>query len=203
MTLAELKATAGRILGVDYGESRTGLAISDASRFLSSGLGNVQGGGLEKTAERILGVAAEQRAVAIVLGLPVNMNGTSGEKVEKVLRKFIDLRYRIKPYTKRLMQEAHETGSPVMRPVFYDFPQDKMAWEVQDAYMYGGDVLVAPIFESGASERAVYLPEGANWVDAESGEIHAGGQTVTVCAPIDVIPVFVKEGADVLRMIKG
>ena len=86
MTLAELKATAGRILGVDYGESRTGLAISDASRFLSSGLGNVQGGGLEKTAERILGVAAEQRAVAIVLGLPVNMNGTEGPKAERVRR---------------------------------------------------------------------------------------------------------------------
>lgn len=84
MTLAELKATAGRILGVDYGESRTGLAISDASRFLSSGLGNVQGGGLEKTAERILGVAAEQRAVAIVLGLPVNMNGTEGPKAARI-----------------------------------------------------------------------------------------------------------------------
>ena len=54
MTLAELKMTKGRVLGVDYGESRTGLAVSDLSRFLASGLGNVQGGGLEKTAERVL-----------------------------------------------------------------------------------------------------------------------------------------------------
>ena len=86
MTLLELKATKGRILGVDFGEARTGLAVSDLSRFLASGLGNVQGGGLEKTAERILAVAAEQSAVAIVLGLPVNMNGTEGPKAERVRR---------------------------------------------------------------------------------------------------------------------
>ena len=84
MTLLELKATKGRILGVDFGEARTGLAVSDLSRFLASGLGNVQGGGLEKTAERILGVATEQSAVAIVLGLPVNMNGTEGPKAERI-----------------------------------------------------------------------------------------------------------------------
>lgn len=84
MTLAELKMTKGRVLGVDYGESRTGLAVSDLSRFLASGLGNVQGGGLEKTAERILAVASEQGAVAIVLGLPVNMNGTEGPKAERI-----------------------------------------------------------------------------------------------------------------------
>ncbi len=84
MTLLELKATTGRILGVDFGEARTGLAVSDRSRFLASGLGNVQGGGLEKTAERVLAVAAEQGAVAIVLGLPVNMNGTEGPKAERI-----------------------------------------------------------------------------------------------------------------------
>ncbi|MBR3927483.1 MAG: glycoside hydrolase family 31 protein [Clostridia bacterium] len=126
-----------------------------------------------------------------------------GEKVEKVLKKFIGLRYRIKPYTARLMREAQENGSPVMRPLFYNFPKDKKAWDIADAYMYGGDVLVAPIFEAGATERSVYLPEGANWVDAEMGNVYAGGRTVTVCAPVDVIPVFVREGADVLQMIRG
>ena len=84
MTLAELKATTGKVLGVDYGEARTGLAISDASRFLASGIGNVQGGGLEKTAERILAVAADEGAVALVLGLPVNMNGTEGPKAVRI-----------------------------------------------------------------------------------------------------------------------
>ena len=84
MTLLELKETKGRIMGVDFGESRTGLAVSDPARFLASGLGNVQGGGLEKTAERVLAVAGEQGAVALVLGLPMNMNGTEGPKAARI-----------------------------------------------------------------------------------------------------------------------
>ena len=69
MSLEQVKATTGRVLGVDYGEARTGLAVSDATRFLASGIGNVQGGGLEKTAERVLEAAREQKAVAVVLGV--------------------------------------------------------------------------------------------------------------------------------------
>ncbi|MBE6629654.1 MAG: Holliday junction resolvase RuvX [Ruminococcaceae bacterium] len=84
MSLETVKATTGRVLGVDYGEARTGLAISDATRFLANGIGNVQGGGLEKTAARVLEAAAEQGAVAVVLGLPVNMNGTEGPKAARV-----------------------------------------------------------------------------------------------------------------------
>jgi len=83
MTLTELKNTKGRILGVDFGEARTGLAVSDTSRFLASGLGNVKGGGLSGSAERIVAAAKEQGAVAIVLGLPVNMNGTEGPRAER------------------------------------------------------------------------------------------------------------------------
>ena len=69
MTLAELKNTKGRILGVDFGEARTGLAVSDLSRFLASGLGNVKGGGLSGSAERIVAAAKEQGAVAVALWL--------------------------------------------------------------------------------------------------------------------------------------
>ena len=84
MSLEAVKATTGRVLGVDYGEARTGLAVSDATRFLANGIGNVQGGGLEKTAERVLAAAREQGAVAVVLGLPVNMNGTEGPKAARI-----------------------------------------------------------------------------------------------------------------------
>lgn len=83
MTVAELKTTKGRILGVDFGEARTGLAVSDASRFLASGLGNIKGGGLDSSAERIVAAAAEHQAVAVVLGLPVNMNGTEGPRAAR------------------------------------------------------------------------------------------------------------------------
>ena len=84
MTFEELSKTKGRILGVDFGEARTGLALSDAARFLANGLGNIPGGGLDKTAELILAAVAEHGAVAVVIGLPVNMNGTEGPRAERV-----------------------------------------------------------------------------------------------------------------------
>jgi len=83
MSFERIKETKGRILGVDFGEARTGLAVSDAARLLASGIGNVQGGGLEKTVERIAAVVEEQGIVAVVLGLPVNMNGTEGPRAER------------------------------------------------------------------------------------------------------------------------
>ena len=86
MSLADIKNTKGRVLGVDFGEARTGLALSDLSRFLASGIGNIQGGGLEKSAELIVAAAKEQGAVGVVIGLPVNMNGTEGPKAERVRR---------------------------------------------------------------------------------------------------------------------
>lgn len=73
-------------MGVDFGEARTGLAISDLSRFLASGIGNISGGGLEKTADAIVAAAAEHGAVAVVMGLPVNMNGTEGPRAERCRR---------------------------------------------------------------------------------------------------------------------
>lgn len=86
MSMEAIKATTGRVLGVDFGEARTGLAVSDKARLLASGIGNIPGGGLEKSAELIVAAAAEQGAVAVVLGFPVNMNSTEGPKAERVRR---------------------------------------------------------------------------------------------------------------------
>ena len=86
MSIEDIKATTGRILGVDFGEARTGLALSDAARFLASGIGNLEGGGLEKSAERIVAAAHEHGAVAVVMGLPLNMNGSEGPRAERVRR---------------------------------------------------------------------------------------------------------------------
>ncbi|MBE6594730.1 MAG: Holliday junction resolvase RuvX [Ruminococcaceae bacterium] len=84
MSLDAVKNTKGRILGIDFGEARTGLAVSDASRLLASGIGNVPGGGLEKSVIAIREVVEREKAVAIVLGLPVNMNGTEGPRAERI-----------------------------------------------------------------------------------------------------------------------
>ena len=81
-----------------------------------------------------------------------------------------------------------------MRPLFFDFPEDKESWNVEDAYMFGPDLLVAPVMEAGAIERRVYLPSGTKWTDAYTKKVYEGGNYVTVPAPIDVIPVFMREG---------
>ena len=81
--LIELKSTTGRVLGVDFGDTRTGLAVSDISRFLASGIGYVSPGGIEKTAQKVAEVAREQKASAIVVGLPKNMDGSEGFRAER------------------------------------------------------------------------------------------------------------------------
>lgn len=88
-TLADIKNTKGRIIGVDFGDVRTGVAVSDESRFLASGIGYIKVGGLGKTAEKIAEIAKEQNAGAIVIGCPVNMNGTEGPRAERC-RHFAD-----------------------------------------------------------------------------------------------------------------
>lgn len=118
-----------------------------------------------------------------------------GEEVYEICKKYLFLRERMRPYTEALMKEAHEKGSPVIRPLFYGFPEDQRAWEVEDQYLFGGDILVAPILYSGQRERQVYLPAGTQWTHVWTGEKMEGGQTVTVDAPIDQIPLFVKDEA--------
>ena len=89
-TFADVKATKGRILSVDFGDTRTGLAVSDATRFLASGIGTISVGGIVKTADRTAEIVREQGAVAVVVGLPVNMDGTQGFRAERC-REFADL----------------------------------------------------------------------------------------------------------------
>ena len=81
--ITDLKETKGKILGVDFGDTRTGLAVSDISRFLASGIGYVSPGGIEKTADKVAEVAREQRVSAIVVGLPKNMDGSEGFRAER------------------------------------------------------------------------------------------------------------------------
>ena len=82
-TVAELKSTTGRILSVDFGDTRTGLALSDPSRFLASGIGTISPGGIEKTAAAVANVAVEKGASAVVVGLPRNMDGSEGSRAAR------------------------------------------------------------------------------------------------------------------------
>ena len=115
-----------------------------------------------------------------------------GEENYAIMKKYIELREELRPYTRRLMQEASETGAPVMRPLFYQFPEDERVWEIKDQFLFGDQYLVAPVTEYGAREREVYLPAGVLWTEQSTGKTYEGGRTVTADAPLDVIPVFVR-----------
>ena len=117
-----------------------------------------------------------------------------GEELERIMTKYLFVRERMRPYLREVMQAAHDTGAPVMRPLFYDFPKDPAACRVEDSYMFGPDLLVSPVMTEGARERTIYLPVGCTWTDAVTGAVYEGGQTITVDAPLDVLPVMIRNG---------
>ena len=113
-----------------------------------------------------------------------------GEEVYEICKKYLSLRESLRDYTRSVMAAAHAHGEPVMRPLFYEFPADPTAWEVEDQYCFGPDYLVAPILEAGQRTRRVYLPQGASWTSLDTQETISGGCWVEVPAPLDTMPVF-------------
>lgn len=114
-----------------------------------------------------------------------------GEDVYEILKKYLDIRLSMKDYIKSLMNEASENGSPVIRTMFYEFPDDENCWNIIDQYMFGSKYLVAPVMYSGMTEREVYLPKGT-WRSIHDSSVYEGDKKITATAPIDIIPVFEK-----------
>ena len=112
-----------------------------------------------------------------------------GEENYRIMRKYLDIRRGMHDYIKGLYREASENGSPLIRTMFYEFPEDGKCWELQDQYMFGDRYLVAPILWLNQFERDVYLPAGT-WRDTRDGKEYQGGQVIRAMAPIDSIPVF-------------
>lgn len=114
-----------------------------------------------------------------------------GEEAFGIMKKQWELRLSLKPYIEKLMKEASETGAPLLRTMFYEFPKDNRCWELEDQYMFGDRYLVAPVLQMGQREREVYLPAG-KWKDLADGQTCDGGRTVLSKAPLAYIPVFEK-----------
>jgi alpha-glucosidase len=115
------------------------------------------------------------------------------------IRAALRLRYRFLPLLYTLGHHAHLTGEPVIRPLFYVFPDDPGAHDDQDAFMVGDDLLVAPVVSPGVTERAVWLPAGpAGWVDVHEGRRHPAGAIATVPSPLGRPPMFARVGAAML-----
>lgn len=117
-------------------------------------------------------------------------------EIQDMMSYYILLRESMKGYMTTVMEEAHEKGTPVMKPLFYDYPADKTCWEIADEFLFGHDLLVAPVLYAGERTRTLYLPEG-RWCEYETGKVYDGGCTITVDAPINRVPLFVKEGKTV------
>jgi alpha-glucosidase len=117
---------------------------------------------------------------------------------EIINRHAIELRYQLLPYIYNAMQRASETGVPALRPLFLDFPGDENAASIEDEFLLGDDLLVAPVLTEGVTDREVYLPKG-DWFDYWTGRQFAGGQSIHLPVTLDSIPMFVRGGGFIFR----
>lgn len=116
-----------------------------------------------------------------------------GSNVYDICKKYMALREELRDYTRSLMQEAHQAGSPVMRTLFYEFPDDPECWKTEDEYMFGSKYLCAPVLYPGQKTRKVYLPKNAQWESLEGKTTYNGGSTIEVDCPIESMPVFIRK----------
>lgn len=119
-----------------------------------------------------------------------------GESNYPILKNLIELREKLKPYILKCALNSSRTGEPIMRPMFFDFYNDKECYKLSDQYMFGKDILFAPILNRGETERYVYLPDG-KWRRTTNGEIYNGGKRILCSAEINEFIAFVRDGAEV------
>lgn len=117
-----------------------------------------------------------------------------GDRVEKICRDYIELRYQLLPYLYTLFWEAAQTGAPILRPLLYHYPNDPVTYELYDQVLLGPSLMAAPVYRPGVEYRAVYLPEGT-WYDWWTGDRFEGPTHILAHAPLEKMPLYVKAGA--------
>lgn len=117
-----------------------------------------------------------------------------GEPFTSIMRSFLRLRYRLLPYFYSLAWQTHKTGVPIIRPLFWNHPNVQNLWEIDDAFLLGDNLLVAPVLQADAQQRTITLPPGT-WVDFWTGKNYQGGGEVEAPVSLDTIPLLVRAGA--------
>jgi len=117
-----------------------------------------------------------------------------GAYYEDIIRKYLKLRYRFLPFLYTALEEAHRTGVPIFQPLLLNYQDDANTLAIDDEFMVGGDLLVAPILNPGSTGRLVYLPKGT-WFDYWTGRQIAGGRMIHAEAPLETVPFYVRGGA--------
>lgn len=123
--------------------------------------------------------------------LQSEMNNTA---IEPIVKKFTELRYHLLPYNYTLAWEARNMGMPMMRAMWMHYPMDEQARKIGDQYLWGRDILIAPVYQKGAVSRKVYLPEGS-WYDWWTYKMEKGNRTIVRDVDLTIIPIYVKAGA--------
>ena len=117
-----------------------------------------------------------------------------GKYYEDIIRKYLKLRYRLLPFLYTTLEEAHRTGVPLFRPLMLNYQDDPNTYNLDDEFMIGEDLLVAPIVKPDVTSRLVYLPKGT-WYDYWTNKKYQGGTMIRVDAPLETVPMFVRGGA--------
>ncbi len=121
-----------------------------------------------------------------------------GEDAEKILHRYLMLRYRLMPYIYSLAWQVTRYRQTIMRSLWMDFPKDSRCREIGDQFLFGPSLMVCPVTQKGALSREVYLPAGNGWYNFWNNRYHAGGAAITADAPLDTMPIFVKAGSILL-----
>ena len=127
-------------------------------------------------------------------GTPPREPWAYGEVAEELSRSYLELRYRLLPYLWTEARSTADSGLPIVRALLLDFPDDPVAWGIDDQYLFGSALLVAPVLEERATARSVWLPAGS-WWDFWTDEVHQGPGRIVVRAPLGVLPLFVRGGS--------
>jgi alpha-glucosidase len=117
-----------------------------------------------------------------------------GKYYEDIIRKYLKLRYALLPFLYTTLEEAHRSGVPLFRPLLLNYQDDESTYNIDDQFMVGNDLLVAPIMKPDVTKRLVYLPAGT-WYDYWTNKKYTGGTMISVDAALDVVPMFVRGGA--------
>ncbi|MHB1107970.1 MAG: glycoside hydrolase family 31 protein, partial [Lutibacter sp.] len=118
-----------------------------------------------------------------------------GDEAEKIAKKAIEFKYQLNPYIYTYARQAYDTGLPIMRAMVLEYPNDKETPFLDHQFMFGEELLVAPVVKKGNTNKRVYLPKG-NWIDYNNpNQVYIGKQYIDYNAPLDVTPIFIKEGA--------
>jgi alpha-glucosidase len=131
-------------------------------------------------------------------GTPDQEPWSNGVVHEAINRAAIELRYRLLPHIYNVVAESSASGLPAMRPLVLEFPDDRRTWGLDDEFMFGGDLLIAPVLYEATRQREVYLPQG-EWFDFWTGKRFEGGSVARMPVTLDAIPIFVRGGAFIFR----